>query len=75
MKDVIKTSSVSIPSVALAVMAQTLAQDRVYGMPDRTNWEGWTPVERDRLSPEGTAFPAAREYYRIIDRISAGEVP
>lgn len=74
MSDVLKTNPVSIPSVALAVMAANLACRRAYGEGNTARvWlsrgEGICP------SPRGYCGPAGREYYQIIDRISRGEKP
>lgn len=77
MTDVIKTSSVSIPSVALARMVWTLADCRAF-----PNMEPSLPVSQlkdrsisDERYEHGYVYPASSLYYRIIDAISAGEAP
>lgn len=74
MTDVIKTSPVAPPSIALAMMALNLAGLRVYGV----RWGGGeyaAPVSREFALESPGLFRAARAYYDIIDRISAGEAP
>lgn len=66
--------------IGLARMAWTLAWSR--RQPDRPRYSDTVDIERstiEKYDREGWSyphcFPASREYYRIIDRISAGEKP
>ena len=66
--------------IGLAKMAWRLAWSR--RQPHRPLYTGVVDIERatiDKYDREGLSlpgsFPATREYYRIIDRISAGESP
>lgn len=69
MTDVIKTSDVAPPSIALARMAMRLACGRVYRDPSMANC---IVLDARGVRGEGSANG---EYYRIIDRISRGEEP
>lgn len=55
----------------LAVMATDLAYARVYGRPEPS----WRPSSRNWCAMFAAENSASREYYRIIDRISAGQKP
>ncbi len=66
----LQTSAVSIPSVALAMMALRLAWRRRYQDDDGRDVT-WVPPRPELTSDTS----ACAEYYRVIDRISAGEAP
>jgi len=76
--DVIKTSPVAPPSIALAIMACRLATHRAYGETRdisymNANWQtggGFMPTPRRYC-----AGLAGLEFYRILDRISEGVAP
>jgi len=61
------------PSIALALMAWALAKWRHYGV------RGIAFPFEDRPMPRVFCFPTRRgaysDYYRILDRISAGKKP
>ena len=63
----------SPPSISLARMAAQLAHSRAW--PHRPV-EAWLPrVSRDLAFVDPVFYCGTCEYYRIIDRISAGEAP
>lgn len=66
------------PSIALAMMAMCLAEQRTIAAGNywpKGYWTFWKirPRDRDQVSP--TIHPLSTEYYKIIDRLSAGETP
>lgn len=67
-----QTSPVAPPSIALAMMAWKLAKWRKYGVKGVDFLFEDAPILR-AIGSCGTG--AYGEYYRIIDRISAGEAP
>ena len=74
MTDVNQTYPVSIPSLGLARMCYLLADSR--NGPGTVGGNGcFGPVSRTETERERRVYPASREYYRIIDRIAAGEQP
>ena len=70
MTDVIKTSTqLAPPSIALAMMAWRLAQDRIHPFvsPDLA-----APIPREQVDD---LTPCSTEYYHILRRIEDGEAP
>lgn len=64
------------PSITLAIMAAKLAGVRVCGNPDYVfRPGGWCAVPPRETLALPLMMQGSREYYRIIDRISAGEAP
>lgn len=65
--------------IGLARMAANLADARTKAYRERRGWGGIhfeigaNPARRDTAAEAG--YPASREYYRIIDRITRGERP
>lgn len=67
MTDVIKTSPVA-PSITLSLMAWRLAWRRTYGA------EAWHSDPPGRCA-ELHSTSATAEFYRVLDRLSAGKQP
>lgn len=67
------------PSIALATMAMEVAEKRAAAAINNWSLIGfWTrykipPCDRNVLSP--VIHPVSAEFYRILDRLSAGEQP
>jgi hypothetical protein len=73
-----ETYPVSIPSVALVLMAAELATKRKTSCCFiRTAASGtyFTGVERHDAERYPGKYPASAEHYRIIDRLARGEQP
>lgn len=71
-REALETYPVSIPSVALARMAMKVAHFRYYGTA-RQDFD--LQVRKWFVDERGATVGASGEFYRIIDRISAGEAP
>lgn len=74
-----QTYPVSIPSVALAVMATLLAERRAVAAGNHHvdgYWSnfGLEPSPRASATPRDM-YPISCQYYAIIDRLSRGEAP
>lgn len=75
MTDAIKTSTQSAPpSIALAMMAIKLAEMQEHSLLMLLNC-GDAPLERDYIAKFPQEFHGTRVFYRILDRLSAGETP
>jgi len=79
MIDTLKT--VSIPSVALAMMALRLAEYRAAEAQHDRGWVGFhsdnygMPSGRAECQLNPSAYPVSSRYYEIIDAIAQGKTP